>query len=76
MKREMKTTAESVEQLANVTRDGLVTVEEAAKFLGLSRAFIYVLMERGELRSCRIGRTRRIPRASLVALAEKSLVSA
>jgi excisionase family DNA binding protein len=55
--------------------DGLVSVSEAGKFLNLSRATLYVLMERGELPYCKIGGARRIPRKALVELAERSLVA-
>jgi excisionase family DNA binding protein len=59
---------------ACVVDAGLVTIAEASKFLGLCRASLYVLMERGELAYCKIGGARRIPRKSLIDLAEKCLV--
>jgi excisionase family DNA binding protein len=57
-----------------VVEDGLVTVAEAGQFLGLSRAMVYRLMEEGKLPFAKIGAARRVPRRSLVALAEASLV--
>ena len=54
---------------AALVEDGLVTVSEAASFLRLSRSSLYVLMERGELAFVKIGRSRRIPRRALIALA-------
>mgnify|MGYP001771049981 CR=1 FL=1 len=41
--------------------DYLLRPEEAAQFLKISRATLYVLMERGQIPSVRIGRARRIP---------------
>jgi len=57
-----------------VTEDGFVTVGEAAKFLSLSRAKIYLMMDAGELRFAKFGKSRRIPRRALLELAERSLV--
>ncbi len=53
--------------------DGLLTVPEAASFLRLSRSNLYALMERGELRFVKIGRSRRIPRRAVIALAASGL---
>lgn len=54
--------------------EGLVNVPEAARFLHLSRSTIYSLMEAGKLPYIRIGRSRRIPRRSLMQLAVSGLV--
>jgi excisionase family DNA binding protein len=62
------------QQENGLVADGLVSVAEACKFLGLSRATLYVLMDKGELAYCKIGGSRRIPRRALTGLAEKSLV--
>ena len=43
----------------------LYTAEAAARALSLSRATVFELIASGELRSIKIGRSRRIPRASL-----------
>ncbi len=56
-----------------LVEDGLVTVSEAAAFLRLSRSNLYVLMERGELAFVKLGRSRRIPRRAVVALAARGL---
>ncbi len=53
----------------DLVADGLLTVPEAAGFLRLSRSNLYALMERGELRFVKIGRSRRIPRRAVIALA-------
>jgi excisionase family DNA binding protein len=54
--------------------DGLMTVKQAAAFLGISVANLYVLMSRGELPYVKLGRSRRIPRRALIDLAAKNLV--
>ncbi len=57
----------------NLVADGLMTVREAAEFLRLSRSAIYLLMDRGELAFVKLGRSRRIPRRAVVALAARGL---
>jgi excisionase family DNA binding protein len=54
--------------------DGLVTVREAAEWLGLGRAKLYKMMEQGELAYVKIGRARRIPRGALIDVAVRGLV--
>jgi excisionase family DNA binding protein len=52
-------------------QDRLVhTVSEAAELLGISRAFAYELVARGELPVIRLGRRRLVPKAALLALVE------
>ena len=67
----------AVESVGSVIEGGFMTVPEAAAFLRVSRATIYVLMNSGELRSAKLGdkkkSSRRIPRASLLEFAEKCL---
>jgi excisionase family DNA binding protein len=63
--------AMKVEELVG---DGLDRVDDACDFLGVSRAYLYRLMEAGELQYVKIGRTRRIPHRALVDLAARSLV--
>jgi excisionase family DNA binding protein len=64
----------AAENLAGLMADGLTSVSEAGRFLGLSRTTLYELMDAGELPYCKIGGARRIPRKALVALAKKCLV--
>ena len=45
-----------------------VTVEEAAKLLGVSRGLAYELVARGELPALRLGRRRVVPRKAIDAL--------
>ncbi len=47
-----------------------LTVEEAARLLGISRALGYELVARGELPSIRLGRRIVVPRRALEALLE------
>ncbi len=46
------------------------TVAEAGALLGISRAFAYELVARGELPVIRLGRRRLVPKAALLALVE------
>jgi excisionase family DNA binding protein len=48
-----------------------VSVVDAAELLGISRAFAYELVARGELPSVRLGRRVVIPRRALEALVEQ-----
>jgi len=53
----------------NSSTDRLVlTVAEAGEMLGISRAFAYELVARGELPVVRLGRRRLVPRRALLAL--------
>lgn len=47
----------------------VVTISEAAAFLGISRSFAYELVRRGELRVIRLGRRQVVPKLSLLELA-------
>jgi excisionase family DNA binding protein len=64
----------STDDRAALVEGGLTTIAGAADFLNISRAKVYQLMDRGELRYCKLGRNRRIPWAALKALASASLV--
>ncbi len=43
----------------------LLTVEEAARLYSVSHSTLYVLIQRGELQSIKIGASRRVPVAAL-----------
>ncbi len=58
---------------ANLVADGLVSVREAALFLSVSRSKLYELMDNGELKFVKLGRSRRIPRRALIDLAASGL---
>ena len=63
-----------IENAQDLVAAGLVSVREAARFLGISVAGLYKFMERGELPYAKIGRSRRIPRQALVAFAASRVV--
>ena len=48
----------------------VLTVEEAAELLGISRGLAYELVRRGELPALRLGRRLVVPRRRLLALIE------
>ncbi len=52
---------------------GLLSVTEAARFLGWSRSRVYALMQRGKLEFVTIGGVRRIPERALIELRRKHL---
>lgn len=64
------------EEAERLVEDGFVEVSEAAKFLGLSRSKLYLLMDAGDVVYARFGRSRRIPRRALREYAERCLVGA
>ena len=43
----------------------LHTPEEAASVLGISRSRVFILMQTGQLASCKIGRVRRVSEQAL-----------
>lgn len=48
----------------------LLTVEQAAELLGISRSRVFALVKDGSLRSIKLGASRRIPRGALDELVE------
>jgi DNA binding domain, excisionase family len=57
---------------SSLYKDGLMSVSQAAEFLGISRSHLYALMDSGELIYSKLGRCRRIPKRALMALAQAS----
>ncbi|MBC5824300.1 MAG: excisionase family DNA-binding protein [Candidatus Eremiobacteraeota bacterium] len=51
--------------------DGLWRVSQAAEFLELSRSKIYLLIQNGELRAVKIGRSMRLPVKNVKAFLDK-----
>jgi excisionase family DNA binding protein len=51
--------------------ESMLTVEEAAKALRLSRTKVFALLKDGSLRSVKIGRSRRVPVSALEAFIAK-----
>src|SRR5262249_7514320 len=67
---EMRTDADHYRQV----QDGFATVLEAARFLNVSRAKVYLMMQRRELPYAKFGASRRIPRRSLMEAAAAAIV--
>lgn len=57
------------------TQPLVVSVTQAADLLGISRAKIYLLLEAGDLRRVKIGRSTRIPVTDIEALIERGIAS-
>ena len=55
---------------------GLIRVDEAALWLGISRAGVYRLLNDGQLKSIRIGTARLIPRDEMVDFAHRKIEEA
>ena len=49
----------------SMVREGAMTIEEAIRFTGVGRPFLYEAMSRGELPYIKMGAARRIPRRAL-----------
>jgi excisionase family DNA binding protein len=49
----------------------LITLEDAARCLAISRAHLYRLLQRNELAAIRLGRSRRVVRSALEAYVER-----
>lgn len=62
-------------QADQLVAGGMMTAKQAAAFLGISVAGVYKLMSLGQLRYAKIGRSRRIPRNALIALAASRMVT-
>jgi excisionase family DNA binding protein len=48
--------------------DGILTIDEAAEYLKVTRQTVHALINRGELRRFKVGRCSRIPAADVYAL--------
>lgn len=68
----MRLTAER-HDVRNLVAEGLLTVREAQRFLGIGRSKLYQLMADGQLPYVRIGSVRRLPRAGLIDYATRNL---
>jgi excisionase family DNA binding protein len=55
--------------------DGCIKLDEAQRFLQVSRSTLYELMDAGELPYLRFGRNRRIPRRALIEFAQRAIVA-
>jgi excisionase family DNA binding protein len=72
----MATTEGAATTETSLIEEGFVKVPEAAKFLSVSRAKVYAMMDQGELAYCKFGKSRRIPRRALRKYAERCLMGA
>lgn len=61
----MKAEYKSIDELPYV-----ITVPQLARFLGIGRNNAYDLVNRGEIRTVKIGRTIRIPKSALIEFIE------
>jgi excisionase family DNA binding protein len=61
---------------AELKTDGFLSVDEAARFLRLSRSSVYKAMDAGELTYAKFGKSRRIPRRALRQFIERAMVGA
>lgn len=66
---------ETSDDAARLVEDGLDRVPDGAKFLGISVAHLYALMERHEIPYVKFGKSRRIPRRALIEFAMKNLIN-
>jgi excisionase family DNA binding protein len=57
-----------------LVEQGSIDVPEACRLTGLGRTFLYSLMERGQVRFCKVGKRRLIPRSEITRLLAESLV--
>lgn len=62
------------EQVSHLLANRFVTVTEASKFLALSRAKVYHLMNSGDIKYAKFGVSRRIPMEILIKYAESCMV--
>jgi excisionase family DNA binding protein len=63
----------TTEASLELMEDGVLPVNAAGEFSGLSRSKIYELIAEGELRTVKLGRKTLIPKRSLVALLARRL---
>lgn len=68
------TSAAPTTKKPDLTSEGFADVHEAAEYLCMSRSSIYKLMDSGELRYAKFGKSRRIPWRALREFAERCLV--
>ena len=64
----------NISQQQELVAEGLQRISESAKFLGISRSFVYRLINSGVLPTVRIGRSRRIPIRAVRELAAANVV--
>ena len=63
------------EERQELLSEGLMTVADTCRFLAVSRATAYRMMETGELPYVRLGHCRRIPKRALIEYTRERLVT-
>ena len=63
----------SIGSSEDLFEEGLLSVQEASKYLSISKSKLYSLMDAGELPYVKIGKARRIPKRALIGLAQSNL---
>jgi excisionase family DNA binding protein len=63
------------ESMASLPEEQLLTVEEVSNRLRVSRSSVYGMIERGELPSIKLGKSRRIPHKAVVEFVQKALAA-
>jgi excisionase family DNA binding protein len=63
-----------VEREQELLGDGCFTIEEAVRFSGLGRSFLYEQMKAGRLPYVKVGAARRVPRRALQRFLAEHLV--
>ena len=58
---------------AELVADGLLTINECAAFLRISRSKVYQLMDAGVLSYAKLGRSRRIPQRAVIDVAAQAI---
>ena len=64
-----------MERDLELLEDGCFTIEEAVRFSGLGRSFLYEQMKAGRLPYIKIGNARRVPRRALQRFLAEHLVA-
>lgn len=54
--------------------EGTLGLEEAQRFSGMGRTFLYTAMDRGDLPYTKAGRRRLIPKTALIAFLARNLI--
>ena len=63
-----------MERDLELLEDGCLTIEEAMRFSGLGRSFLYEQMKAGRLPYVKVGAARRVPRRALQRFLAEHLV--
>jgi excisionase family DNA binding protein len=66
--------SEQVQDAARMVEEGAVGLAGARQFSGLSRSFLYALMDRGDLKYTKVGRRRLVPISELRRILREGLV--